>query len=78
VPAQRGTLLYQTLPMQYANPGIQHANSEATGSREAWRSSLNFIHIGPYIMNRYSIIVQQDATYSVYYIPVDSSTCSGC
>jgi len=25
-----------------------------------------------------SIIVQQDATYSVYYISVGSSTCLGC
>ena len=27
---------------------------------------------------QYLIIVQQDATYSVYYISVGSSTCFGC
>jgi len=32
------------------------------------------------VVNRESnlIIVQQDATYSIYYISVDSCTCFGC
>jgi len=41
-------------------------------------TTLHFIYMGPCIVNRYLMIVQQDATYSVYYISVGSSTCFGC
>ena len=36
-----------------------------------------YIYMGPCIFKKL-ITVQQDATYSVYYISVGSSTCFGC
>ena len=42
-----------------------------------WRSYIFYIH-GSVHRESNLITVQQDATYSVYYISVGSSTCFGC